>query len=79
MSSPNTVIQVENLSKRFVVRKDKSLKERLVNFTRSQQHKEDFWALRGVSVDIEAGTLTVTPPLGLFEELADDDAEPTGS
>jgi len=31
------------------------------------------------SVDIEAGTLTVTPPLGLFEELADDDAEPTGS
>jgi len=31
------------------------------------------------SVDIEAGTLTVTPPLGLFEELADDDAEPAGS
>ena len=25
------------------------------------------------SVDIEAGTVTVTPPLGLFEELADDD------
>jgi 16S rRNA processing protein RimM len=25
------------------------------------------------SVDIEAGTLTVTPPLGLFEELASDD------
>ncbi|MCU1439652.1 MAG: ribosome maturation factor RimM [Rhodoglobus sp.] len=31
------------------------------------------------SVDIKAGTLTVTPPLGLFEELADDepaDGEP---
>lgn len=56
MSSPNTVIQVENLSKRFVVRKDKSLKERLVNFTRSQQYKEDFWALRDVSLDIESGT-----------------------
>jgi 16S rRNA processing protein RimM len=27
------------------------------------------------SVDIEAGTMTVTPPLGLFEELPDD-AEP---
>lgn len=25
------------------------------------------------SVDIEAGTLTVTPPVGLFEELPDDD------
>ena len=28
------------------------------------------------SVDVEAGTLTVTPPLGLFEELVDD--EPAG-
>ena len=26
------------------------------------------------SVDIEAGTLTVTPPTGLFEEIADEDA-----
>lgn len=26
------------------------------------------------SVDIEAGTMTVTPPIGLFEELPDDDA-----
>lgn len=26
-------------------------------------------------VDIDAGTLTVTPPLGLFEELAEDDPE----
>jgi 16S rRNA processing protein RimM len=26
------------------------------------------------SVDVEAGTLTVTPPLGLFEELADDES-----
>ena len=27
------------------------------------------------SVDIKAGTMTVTPPLGLFEEVADDDPE----
>ncbi len=27
------------------------------------------------SVDIKAGTLTVTPPPGLFEQLADDDDE----
>jgi 16S rRNA processing protein RimM len=32
------------------------------------------------SVDIEAGTVTVTPPLGLFEELADDEpAESTNT
>lgn len=32
------------------------------------------------SVDIEAGTLTVTPPAGLFEELPDDpDDEPAAS
>lgn len=30
------------------------------------------------SVDIEAGTMTVTPPLGLFEELADDDEPAPG-
>jgi len=31
------------------------------------------------SVDVKAGTLTVTPPLGLFEELPDDDDEPATS
>jgi 16S rRNA processing protein RimM len=28
------------------------------------------------SVDIDAGTLTVTPPVGLFEQLPDDEPEP---
>jgi ABC-2 type transport system ATP-binding protein len=51
-----TVIEIENLSKRFVIRKEKSLKERLVNFGRSNLHKDDFWALRDVSVAIESGT-----------------------
>ncbi len=31
------------------------------------------------SVDIAAGTLTVTPPLGLFEELADEQDEMAGA
>jgi 16S rRNA processing protein RimM len=30
------------------------------------------------SVDIKAGTLTVTPPAGLFEQLPDDEPEPQG-
>jgi 16S rRNA processing protein RimM len=31
------------------------------------------------SVDIKAGTLTVTPPPGLFEQLPDDDPEPVAA
>lgn len=53
-----TVIDIEQVSKRFVIRKEKSLKERLVNFGRSNLHKEDFWALRDVSAQIESGTLS---------------------
>ncbi|WP_136519405.1 ABC transporter ATP-binding protein [Cellulomonas telluris] len=55
MTAP-TVIRVEGVSKRFVIRKEKSLKERIVNFGRSNLHKEDFWALRDVSLDITSGT-----------------------
>ncbi|NTW40244.1 MAG: ABC transporter ATP-binding protein, partial [Cellulomonadaceae bacterium] len=43
-----TVVDISDVSKRFVIRKDKSLKERIVNFGRSNLHKEDFWALRDV-------------------------------
>ena len=51
-----TVISVQNLSKRFIIRKEKSLKERVVNRGRSNLHKEDFWALNGINLDIESGT-----------------------
>ncbi len=56
MSNDTAVIDVDNVSKRFVIRKDKSIKERLVNATLSKQHREDFWALRDVNVSIAAGT-----------------------
>lgn len=56
MSDTPAVIQVESLSKRFVIRKDKSIKERLVNATLSRQHREDFWALRDVDLAVSAGT-----------------------
>jgi ABC-2 type transport system ATP-binding protein len=52
-SSP--VIQVTDVSKKFVIRKDKSLKERLVNFRRSRAHAEEFWALRDINLEIHAG------------------------
>jgi ABC-2 type transport system ATP-binding protein len=51
-----TMISLENVSKRFIIRKEKSLKERIVNRGRSNLHKEDFWALDDVSLDIESGT-----------------------
>ena len=51
-----TVVQARDVSKRFVIRKDKSIKERIVNFGRSNRHKDDFWALRNVSFDIQAGS-----------------------
>jgi len=50
------VVEISDVSKRFVIRKEKSLKERLVNFGRSNLHKEDFWALRDVNLTIDAGT-----------------------
>jgi ABC-2 type transport system ATP-binding protein len=51
-----TVVQIEDLSKHFVIRKEKSLKERVVNFGRSRKHREDFWALQDINLEIESGT-----------------------
>jgi len=51
----DVVIRVADVSKRFVIRKEKSLKERLVNFGRSRRHREHFQALDDVSLEIYAG------------------------
>jgi ABC-2 type transport system ATP-binding protein len=51
-----TVVDVRGVGKRFVIHKEKSLKERVVNFGRSNKNKDDFWALRGVDLDISAGS-----------------------
>jgi ABC-type polysaccharide/polyol phosphate transport system ATPase subunit len=50
------VIRLSDISKRFVIRKEKSLKERIVNFGRSNLHKDDFWALRDIGLEITAGS-----------------------
>lgn len=51
------VVRVEKVSKRFTVRKDSSLKERVVTLGRAgRQHRQDFWGLSDVSLVINAGT-----------------------
>jgi ABC-2 type transport system ATP-binding protein len=52
---PSTVIRVVDVSKRYVIRKDNSLMERLVNARRSKQNREEFWALHNVSLEVAAG------------------------
>ncbi|SDI94055.1 ABC-2 type transport system ATP-binding protein [Frankineae bacterium MT45] len=56
MTTSTTVVRIDDVSKRFVIRKDKSLKERIVNLGRSNQHKDEFWALRNVNLEIESGS-----------------------
>ena len=51
------VVVIDNVSKRFVVRKDNSIKERVVTLGRAgRRHSEDFWAVKNVSLRIPAGT-----------------------
>ena len=51
-----TVIRVSDVSKRFRIDKDKSLKERLVLRSGNRVPVEEFWALRNVSFELEAGS-----------------------
>lgn len=50
------VAVIDDVSKFFVLRKDKSVKDRLLHPGRSKQHEDRFWALRNVSLQIQAGT-----------------------
>lgn len=51
-----TVIAVESVAKKFVLRKDNSVKDRVLQFRKSKQHEENFWALRDVNLELKAGT-----------------------
>ena len=55
MTMPS-LVSVSGVSKRFVLHKEKSLKERLVNFGASRRHKDDFWALRDIDLEIPVGS-----------------------
>ncbi len=51
------VIGFENVSKRFVLRRDKrnSLQERMINLMRPRAAGEEFWALRDIDFSVERG------------------------
>jgi len=56
VSAPE-VVRLTDVSKRFVVRKDNSLKERLVTLGRvGRRNREEFWALKNIDLSISAGT-----------------------
>ena len=65
-TSAPTVVSVQGVSKKFVIRKDNSLKERLVTLGRAgRRHSEAFWALKDVTLDIPAGvTIGLLGPNG---------------
>ena len=51
------VVRVEDVTKTFVVRKDNTLKERIVHLgRRGRVHRQEYTAVDGVSLEIQAGT-----------------------
>ena len=54
-SNSEPVIRVDGVSKRFVLHKDKSVKDRILYFRSREKSKTDFWALRGVTFDVALG------------------------
>lgn len=52
---PN-VVELHQVSKRFVIRTDNSIKDRIVSSTRSREHRRVHWALRDIDFAIQAGT-----------------------
>lgn len=49
------VIRISDVSKKFIVHKDKSIKERVVNARRSRLHAEEYWALKDINFSVRAG------------------------
>ena len=50
------VVDLQHISKRFVLRKDKAFKDRLLHPLQSKKHVDDFWALKEMSLTLEAGS-----------------------
>ncbi|MEP7762948.1 ABC transporter ATP-binding protein [Sanguibacter sp. 25GB23B1] len=51
-----TIIRATDVSKQFSLHQDKSLKERVFNVRRRNEHVDSFWALKNIDLEITAGT-----------------------
>ncbi|GAB2824322.1 hypothetical protein GCM10027022_13480 [Alpinimonas psychrophila] len=51
-----TIARLEDVSKRFTIHQQRSLKEKIVNFGRGREFRKDFWALNDINLEIEFGT-----------------------
>jgi ABC-2 type transport system ATP-binding protein len=51
-----TIVRIDSVSKRFVINKHKSIKERVVNARRDAPHREEFQALQSLTLDIKSGS-----------------------
>ena len=47
------IIRVSEVSKKFVINKETSVKDRLLNRKRAREHRKEFWALDDVSFELE--------------------------
>ncbi|MET3636776.1 MULTISPECIES: ABC transporter ATP-binding protein [Curtobacterium] len=56
MSTATPIVRVQDVSKRFVLHKEKSLKERVLSAGRNNAFREDFWALRNIGLEIDSGS-----------------------
>ena len=54
--APLEVVRVDNVSKRFLLNQERSLKNRLLHPRKSKAARVDFWALRDLNLSIDAGS-----------------------
>ncbi|WP_159600145.1 ABC transporter ATP-binding protein [Agromyces humi] len=54
-SSPEPLVVVRGVSKRFTMHRDKSVKDRILYFRSRKQSRDDFWALTDVSFEVGLG------------------------
>ena len=55
MEKQEDIIVVQDLSKRFVLHKDKSVKDRVLYFRSRDKSRSEFWALKDVSFNVAQG------------------------
>jgi ABC-2 type transport system ATP-binding protein len=51
-----SIATVSNVSKKFVLNRHKSIKERLVNSASQAKYRNEFWALKNIDLDFTAGS-----------------------